>query len=570
MATAVGLIGALGETIWGMLLGGSILLLLFVFNLGIWRPYKLHAFYKKMRLESPKHRPLLGNLPEIWKLKRQARGMKWEVDDPSRLAARSLPHLTLWSKLYGKMFTYTEGAKVNLCVLDTEIIKEMLEYKADCYCRSSSGWLWLNSQAGSPHLKDQVLDTSIIHKDPEHWATLRRTWGSMSEQDPAQGCLEMMVEISHILVRKWASSIKECSVGSGGVHVDARGDVTKVTMEMFLASLLGSTVSTDQLEALGLDVCEEEDDDHLSFADLLRIPTISDLILSDHTHPSGCRSSRNGRIIRLLTETIESRLRFSNGKGQLQEKEGERKRDLLDLLMSTCGRLSSAQAVEKLVADCRMLIAAQEATSQLIAQTLQLLACHSEWQARARGELLDFRPLDLPGISEDGEQISNSYPNLAKLKIMNMILNESLRLYPPILVTEKLCTKRHRLGKYKVLPGTSVQIPIVLLHHSTELWGDDALTFRPDRFAHGAASRRPFAFLPFSAGPSVCLGYNLALQEAKIVLTSILSSFSFEPVSDNLTPTCNRKPLLVRTLESDDFTSAAKHRVKLRQTSSPF
>ncbi|KAG6550791.1 hypothetical protein Mapa_007695 [Marchantia paleacea] len=556
MITTVEIIGSLGGLGWIASVVGSILLLLSILYLGIWRPYKLHTFYKSLHVKGPPHRPLVGNLADIWTLQRQVLRIKWETADPANLAARCLPHLTYWAKLYGRMFTYTEGAKVNLCVLDTEIIRELLVLKADCYRRSPSGWLWRNSHGASRQSKQDIIDNKMIHCEPERWSTLRRILGPGSDKDHVQDCLHTIVEISRTLVRKWDMHLTEASMGR--VTVEARREIKKISMEMLLTNLLGSTLSSDQLEALHSNFGEDEEDP-VTTTDLLK------------AHFSRIRSSRESWLIRLLTQTCKARLKRHRDEGQ--DEQEERNRDLLDLMISTSGRRSSTLDVQKLVADCQMMVAAQKATTQLISQTLQLLARHPEWQTQARAEVLDIRPLDSP-MDDEGENIPNStYPNLAKLKVMNMILNESLRLFPPILSTEKLCEKRHRLGKYTVLPGTFVQVPIVLLHHSPDLWGEDALSFRPDRFEHGAGVRRPFALLPFSAGPSVCLGYNFALLEAKIVLASILRTFHFSPVPDQAlaassnSTTAGSNCLLIRKLASDDLATAARQRLTRRHTS---
>ncbi|BFI29456.1 protein MpCYP734-like [Marchantia polymorpha subsp. ruderalis] len=601
MMTAVEIIGSLGGLGWIATVVGSVLLLLSILYLGIWRPYKLHTFYKSLHVKGPPHRPLVGNLADIWTLQRQVTRIKWETADPANLAARTLPHLTYWAKLYGRMFTYTEGAKVNLCVLDTEIIRELLVLKADCYRRSPSGWLWRNSHGASRQSKQDIIDNKMIHCEPERWSTLRRILGPGSDKDHVQDlifskpslgghpshsldCLQTIVEISRTLIRNWDMQLTEASTSR--VTVEARREIKKISMEMLLTNLIGSTMTADQLEELHSNFGEDEEDP-VTTTDLLK------------AHFSRIRSSRESWLIGLLTQTCKARLQKRGDEGDERERQAgaragaaggagagggwgwggaedeqdEKNRDLLDLMISASGRRSSTLDVQKLVADCQMMVAAQKATTQLISQTLQLLARHPDWQTQARAEVLEVRPLDSP-TDDDGDSIPNStYPKLAKLKVMNMILNESLRLFPPILSTEKLCEKRHRLGKYTVLPGTFVQVPIVLLHHSPELWGDDALSFRPDRFEHGAGARRPFALLPFSAGPSVCLGYNFALLEAKIVLASVLRSFHFSP-APSTDPSPSPSPsaaasscLLIRKLASDDVATAARQRLTRRHTS---
>lgn len=110
-----------------------------------------------------------------------------------------------------------------------------------------------------------------------------------------------------------------------------------------------------------------------------------------------------------------------------------------------------------------------------------------------------------------------------------MILNESLRLYPPAIATIRRAKADVDLGNYKILRGTELLIPILAVHHDRGLWGEDATEFNPARFAEGVAraARHPMAFIPFGLGARTCIGQNLALMQAKLVLAIILQRFTF-------------------------------------------
>ena len=82
------------------------------------------------------------------------------------------------------------------------------------------------------------------------------------------------------------------------------------------------------------------------------------------------------------------------------------------------------------------------------------------------------------------------------------------------------------LGGREVRPGDTIMLPIYALHRHHMLW-DDPDRFDPGRFAPDAPPRDRFAFLPFGAGPRICIGASFALQEAVIVLATLLDRFRF-------------------------------------------
>lgn len=124
-----------------------------------------------------------------------------------------------------------------------------------------------------------------------------------------------------------------------------------------------------------------------------------------------------------------------------------------------------------------------------------------------------------------------------------MVINESLRLYPPASLLPRMVFEDIKLGDLHIPKGLSIWIPVLAIHHSEELWGKDVNEFNPERFA-GKSFSQLRHFMPFAAGPRNCVGQSFALMEAKIILAMLLSHFSF-----TISPNYRHAPVNVLTLK---------------------
>lgn len=209
--------------------------------------------------------------------------------------------------------------------------------------------------------------------------------------------------------------------------------------------------------------------------------------------------------------------------------------DLLDLLLAgedpeSARRMSTAELRDNLLT---FIVAGHETTALTLAWALYLCAHDPDVQDRARAE----------AQSALGPRAATE-ADIARLPLIRRIIDEALRLYPPAAFLSRTARAHDRLCGREVRPGDTVMLPIYALHRHHLLW-DDPHAFDPDRFTD---ARRPdrFAYLPFGDGPRICIGASFALQEAVIILATLLARFRFTPV-----PGREPKPTLILTLRPE-------------------
>jgi cytochrome P450 len=164
-------------------------------------------------------------------------------------------------------------------------------------------------------------------------------------------------------------------------------------------------------------------------------------------------------------------------------------------------------------------LAGHETTANAVTWTIFLLAEQPSLQDEAADEAVAALAAggDDPGLPD-------------RLTRLRRILEESLRLYPPVPRFDRQAVAADRLGEAEIAPGDLVSIWPWILHRHKRLW-DDPDVFDAERWSEEArAGRHRFQYLPFGGGPRVCVGMRFATAEALTVLAHWLARWRFEPL----------------------------------------
>jgi cytochrome P450 len=188
--------------------------------------------------------------------------------------------------------------------------------------------------------------------------------------------------------------------------------------------------------------------------------------------------------------------------------------DLLDMLLEaryedTGQPMEEEQVIDEILI---LLIAGHETTANALSWTLYLLANHPD-------ELAKLRSLTR-GVSID-ESVSND--------MLNCVVSESMRLYPPAWISDRVSLHDDAYSHYTFPKNTIVILFYYGLHRDPQHWEDPA-AFRPERFLQSRdAKEKPRAYYPFGAGPRLCIGNNFAMAEMTLFVQAIIHRFDITP-----------------------------------------
>jgi unspecific monooxygenase len=211
------------------------------------------------------------------------------------------------------------------------------------------------------------------------------------------------------------------------------------------------------------------------------------------------------RWMTLVERLVAARQRAKSPAGMSQ--------DLLDLILAAhdpeTGQGFTPEEVQDQVAT--MILAGHETTALTLFWALVLLAQAPTWQ-----EYL-AESIDTAGADAAPE----------RLVPVRAVVDETLRLYPPAFAIVRLARVPDMVGGVRLRPGDAVMVAPWVLHRHSRLW-EAPEAFDPRRFLPQAPPADRFAYLPFGAGPRVCIGAHFALTEATLVLAAFLRRFRLE------------------------------------------
>jgi cytochrome P450 len=261
--------------------------------------------------------------------------------------------------------------------------------------------------------------------------------------------------------------------------------------------------------------------------------------VSEHLHGPLFLPGKKGRAVKEAVALLDAHVAkmIADRRKKLADPTQAPPNDLLSKLLQA--RDEGGQLSEKQVRDevLTLFIAGHETTATGLAWSLYLLCKHPDIYAKVQAE-----------VDAAGQNLG--IESLAKLPLTLRVFKEALRLYPPVYIFGRQALRATEVQGLAVEAHTVVLVSPYALHRNPNVW-PDPLQFDPDRFLPEAESKRHrLAWLPFGAGPRICIGNHFALMEAQLVLAKMLQYASFDLAGEE-------EPLAFATLRP-------KHGVRLK------
>lgn len=300
-----------------------------------------------------------------------------------------------------------------------------------------------------------------------------------------------------------AHAIRMCETFSDGEVRDIAAEMTQITVAIVVKTLFGSDLPGDAAE--------------IRQCMLALLEAASERVNSPLRLPGWVPTRRNIRERRALAKLdamlhalIESRRRSAQSR-----------EDLLSALLAAVDQDSGGGMSDQQLRDEMMtlFLAGHETTANALTWTWYLLARHPEVEAKLSEELRAVLDGRVPTAAD-----------LPKLPYCEMVVRESMRLYPPAPGAAREPIEDVAIGGFDVPKGSLISINTYVMHRDRRFFPEPD-RFHPERFAQGWEERIPrYAYLPFGAGPRVCIGNAFAMMEARLILATVAqrSKFSLE------------------------------------------
>ncbi|XP_044973877.1 cytochrome P450 734A1-like [Hordeum vulgare subsp. vulgare] len=468
-----------------------------VLRILVWVPRRLERHLRRPGIRGPPRSLISGNGADYGALLAAAQS-KPLASFHHAIVGRAAPQYREWAARYGRPFVFWLGPRPQLVVSGPEVAKAVLTDSTGAFEKGSTG-------SGNNPQSRQLIGEGLVGLTGEKWAHHRRVISPAFNMERVKGWIPEMSAMASSMLDKWEVQ--------GGTRTEFEIDASKEFQ----------TLSSDVISCVAFGSSYEEgkrvfqlQEEQIKLALLAMRTFYFPGFRFVPTKKNGRRNSLKQEIRNSLRKLIET-----NGR------KCEDSKNLLGLMLSASKTDNGFKmGIEEIIDECKTFyFAGKETTANLLTWATLLLALDKEWQDKARDEVYQVC----------GKHKHPNAENLSNLKI-----RPGQRL---LFEKKRTATKDVKLGKLDIPAGMQVNLPLVDIHHDVDIWGASAEEFDPSRFADGK-SYHLGAYFPFGIGPAICVGQNLTMVEAKLVIAMVLQRFVLD-----VSPSYVHAPMMVMTLQ---------------------
>jgi len=342
-----------------------------------------------------------------------------------------------------------------------------------------------------------ILGDGLLTSEDEVWKHQRRIIQPAFRRDRLAGFASVVTDAGQALVARLSARV--------GDTVDMSEEMTRLTMSVLGKSLLDADLSPLRMLGPAFEVAQDR-----AMFEMVSLGAV----------PVWLPLPRNHRFRRARAQLEDAVEVLVAGRAYARGGDGT---DLLSMLADAYSGERDARKRWRVLRDelITILLAGHETTASTLSWTWYLLSGHPETEAALHAEAVEVLGDRTPG-----------HEDLARLPYTTTVIQEAMRLYPPVWGLTRKSLAADVVGGYRVPAGADVMISPYTLHRHPGFWPHPN-EFRPERFATSAAVvPHRYAYIPFGAGPRVCVGSHLGMMEATLIAAMVARDFRFELAAD--------------------------------------
>ncbi|WP_188815087.1 cytochrome P450 [Hymenobacter cavernae] len=418
------------------------------------------------------------------------------------LAANPIPILNSYLDTYGDtLILYIGGVRPTLLTRDPGLVQHILQKNHRNYPKSEFS-----------HGIARYLGHGLLTSEGSYWLQQRRLIQPGFHRQRVAGLVEVMqAEINECL----KPLERQLGQEEGAVEVAVHKLMTNTAFRIIARSTFSTNINNAELEQMSA---------LLTAIQAFYVRTIRQPYLRPWLSLRN-QFQQHDKLASELREMVRGYVR------QRQQTAGSYD-DLLQMLLDVRYEDTGEPMTEEQVVDeaLILLVAGHETSANALSWMWYLLAQHPQVVTRMRTEMTQVL---------DGR--SASFADLPNLGYSLQIVQETMRLYPPAWIVDRVAQEDDSYNGISLPKGTLVSAYLLGIHHAPSLW-QDAETFRPERFAPEQMKQQPpYAYIPFGGGPRLCIGNQFALTEMQLVLLEMLRRFEVDWVEQ---PPIQLQPLI--------------------------